>query len=366
MDKKEDSHSSLIVHKGVTQPPSINPHVLSRTVRKKRKKYSVDEYVTGILEQNTTILSQAITLVESSLPEHYEAAQHIIERCLPHSSNSIRIGITGVPGAGKSTFIESFGLHITGCGRRLAVLTIDPSSQQSKGSILGDKTRMEQLSVHPDVFIRPSPSTGALGGVARKTRETIILCEAAGFNTILVETVGVGQSETSVTSMVDFFLLLMLAGGGDELQGIKRGIMEMADLIAITKADGHNKLAADNARIAYENALHLFPKKASGWIPHVQACSALENTGIKDIWDSINDYIAITKQSGYFDQFRKEQSIVRLHDTISEYLNKSFYSHKEIKSMLPDLEKQLYEGTITSYKAAVKLLDKYFRRHTDE
>ena len=273
----------------------VNPEVFLQSGRRKRKKYSIDEFVAGILAGNRTILSQAITLVESSLPDHYEAAQAIIEKCLPYSSKSVRIGITGVPGAGKSTFIETFGIHITGEGRKLAVLTIDPSSEQTKGSILGDKTRMEMLSVHPNAYIRPSPTTGTLGGVARKTRETIILCEAAGFDTILVETVGVGQSETSVHSMVDFFLLLMLAGAGDELQGIKRGIMEMADLITITKADGANKLVAENARVLYQNALHFFPKKASGWEPHVHTCSAHMNTGIKEVWEIIMDISNLLK-----------------------------------------------------------------------
>lgn len=349
----------------IPQPPSINPDVLTKSGHKRRKKYSADEFVSGILAGNRTILSQAITLVESSLPEHYETAQVIIEKCLPFSSKSIRIGITGVPGAGKSTFIETFGLYITGEGRKLAVLTVDPSSQLSKGSILGDKTRMEQLSIHPGAFIRPSPATGALGGVARKTRETIILCEAAGFNTVLVETVGVGQSETEVHSMVDFFLLLMLAGGGDELQGIKRGIMEMADMIAITKADGANKLFAENTRVSFENALHLFPKKTSGWVPQVHTCSALANTGIKELWEIIIEYSAFTRNSGYFETFRKEQAVIRMHNTIIEYLNNSFYNHKEVRSLVPEIENQLYEGTITSYKAAIKLLDKYFKRHTE-
>ena len=366
MDNKREFKSSLKVHKGIPQPPSVNPDVLTKSGRKKRKKYSADEFVSGILSGNRTILSQAITLVESSLPEHYETAQAIIEKCLPFSARSTRIGITGVPGAGKSTFIETFGLHILSEGRKLAVLTIDPSSNRTKGSILGDKTRMEQLSIHPGAFIRPSPTTGTLGGVARKTRETIILCEAAGFDTILIETVGVGQSETSVHSMVDFFLLLMLAGAGDELQGIKRGIMEMADLIAITKADGANKQLAENARVSFQNALHLFPKKSSGWIPRVLTCSALTNTGIKELWEIIMEYITSTRNSGYFDVFRKEQAIITMHDTILEYLNKSFYNNKEVKLLVPEIERQLHEGTITSYKAAVKLLDKYFKRQTEK
>jgi LAO/AO transport system kinase len=365
MDKKSDFKSALQVKEGILQPPSINPAVMIKSGRRSRKKYSADEFVSGILSGDRTILSQAITLVESSLPEHYETAQTIIEKCLPFSAKSVRIGITGVPGAGKSTFIETFGLYITGTGRQLAVLTIDPSSEQTKGSILGDKTRMEQLSVHPRAFIRPSPTTGALGGVARKTRETIILCEAAGFDTILVETVGVGQSETSVHSIVDFFLLLMLAGAGDELQGIKRGIMEMADMIAITKADGANKIPAENARISYQNALHLFPKKQSGWVPQVHTCSARTNTGISEIWDIIMDYFKFTKNSGYFETFRKEQAVIRMHNTILEYLNNSFYNHEEIKALVPDIERQLHAGTITSYKAALKLLNKYFKKQTE-
>jgi len=360
MDNKREIKSSLKLHQGIPQPSSINPDVLKKSGRKRRKKYSADEFVSGILSGNRTILSQAITLIESSLPEHYDTAQIIIERCLPFSSKSIRIGITGVPGAGKSTFIETFGLHLTEEGRKLAVLTIDPSSEQTKGSILGDKTRMEQLSIHPGAFIRPTPSTGTLGGVARKTRETIILCEAAGFDTILVETVGVGQSETAVHSMVDFFLLLMLAGAGDELQGIKRGIMEMADLIAITKADGVNKLVAENARVLYQNTLPLFPKKASGWVPKVQICSALTNTGIKELWEIILEYFVFAKKSGYFETFRKEQAVVRMHNTIVECLNNSFYNHEEVKLLVPDIERKLYEGNMTSYKAALILLDKYF------
>jgi LAO/AO transport system kinase len=362
MDKKKEYKSALKVQEGIPQQPCINPDVFTKSGRKRRKKYSVDEYITGIRSGNRTILSQAITLVESSLPEHYDITQAIIEKCLPYSSKSIRIGITGVPGAGKSTFIETFGLHITGEGRKLAVLTIDPSSEQTKGSILGDKTRMEQLSIHPDAFIRPSPAAGTLGGVARKTREAIILCEAAGFDTILVETVGVGQSETVVHSMVDFFLLLMLAGAGDELQGIKRGITEMADLIVITKADGSNKLVAEGAKVSLRNALHLFPSKSSGWKPQVLTCSALSNTGITDLWEIIMEYIALTRESGYFEELRRQQAVISMHSTIIEYLNNSFYNQEDIKLHRSELERLLYEGSITSYKAANILLDKYFKR----
>jgi LAO/AO transport system kinase len=362
MAEKEGHHSALKVQEGIPMPPNINPALLAKTSRKRRRRYSVDEYVSGIISGNRTILSQAITMVESSLGEHYETAQAIIERCLPHSARSVRIGITGVPGAGKSTFIESLGLLITSEGRKLAVLTVDPSSEQTRGSILGDKTRMEFLSVHPNAFIRPSPSAGTLGGVARKTRETIILCEAAGFDTILVETVGVGQSETAVNTMVDFFLLLMLAGAGDELQGIKRGIMEMADMIAITKADGSNRFPAEAAMVSYRNALHLFPSKPSGWKPRVLTCSALEKTGIKELWDVIIEYSRNTKETGFFEQQRRQQAVIRMHDTIIDCLNSSFYSQEDVVKLRPDLEKQLYAGEITSYKAACILLDKYFRR----
>ena len=273
---------------------------MTKSLRKKRKKYSVDEFVKGVLSGNRTILSQAITMVESALPEHYDTAQKIIEKCLPFSSRSVRIGITGAPGAGKSTFIESFGLHLADSGKKIAVLAIDPSSINTKGSILGDKTRMERLSVNKNAFIRPSPSAGTLGGVARKTRESIILCEAAGFDTILVETVGVGQSEIAARSMVDFFLLLMLAGAGDEIQGIKRGIIEMADTIVITKADGKNKIAAENARITFQNALNLFPATHSGWKPLVLTCSAYENLGIREIWNLITDYVSLHRKDRVF------------------------------------------------------------------
>jgi LAO/AO transport system kinase len=362
IEEKDGHKTSLKIQEGVPQPPNINPGVLSVAVKKRKKRYSVNEYVAGILAGNRTILSQAITLIESALPEHYKTAQTIIEKCLPYSSKSVRIGITGIPGAGKSTFIESFGLYAAGIGKKLAVLAIDPSSKNTKGSILGDKTRMQELSIHPNAFIRPSPSAGTLGGVARKTRESIILCEAAGFDTILVETVGVGQSETAARSMVDFFLLLMLAGAGDEIQGIKRGIIEMADAVAITKADGSNKIMAENARVMFQNALNLFPRTQSGWKPLVLTCSAHEDTGISEIWNIVGDYVNYTRTTGYFDDIRKQQAVIRMHDTVSEYLSNSFYNNEEVKSLLSELEKELYQGTITSYKAAINLLNKYFKK----
>jgi LAO/AO transport system kinase len=363
MGKEKEKTGSLTVQEGVVQPPSINPEVLSRLRRTRRKKISVDEYVESILKGDRTVLSQAITLVESSLPEHYDTAQEVVERCLPASTRSVRIGITGVPGAGKSTFIDTFGTMLTRLyGRRLAVLAIDPSSQQSHGSIMGDKTRMGQLSTDPDAFIRPSPAAGTLGGVARKTRESIILCEAAGFDTIIIETVGVGQSETAAHSMVDFFLVLMLAGAGDELQGIKRGIMEMADTIAINKADGNNIQKAEMARMEYQNALRLFPLSQSKWSPRVLTCSALENTGMAEVWETIRDYVSHTKSNGYFWDRRREQAVTRMHETIIDSLKYSFYNHPEIIDLIPDLEKHLREGEITSYKPAAILLDKYFSR----
>ena len=362
MGKTDGYKSALYVQKGIVPLPSVNPDAVKKLGKNRKKKYSVDEYVEGILSGNRTILSQAITLSESSNHKNSEIAQLIIEKCLPYSAKSIRIGITGVPGAGKSTFIETFGKLITGKGRSLAVLAIDPSSEHTGGSILGDKTRMERLSTDPNAFIRPSPAAGTLGGVARKTGEAIILCEAAGFDTIIVETVGVGQSETAVSSMVDFFLLLMLAGAGDELQGIKRGIMEMADTIAITKADGSNRLVAEGAKIEFQSALHLFPPPHSGWMPNVFTCSSIENTGIEEIWESISRFITITKQSGYFDKRRKQQAIIRMHDTILENLKSSFYNSEEIKNMSSDVEKQVHEGTITSYRAAWDMLHKYFKK----
>ncbi len=361
MNREKGSTGALSVHKGVAQPPSINPDMMSRLRKSRRKRLSADDYIDGILRGDRTILSQAITLVESSLPEHYDVAQEVVEKCLPASSRSVRLGITGVPGAGKSTFIETFGTMLTSCyGRRLAVLAIDPSSQQSGGSIMGDKTRMERLSTDPDAFIRPSPSAGTLGGVARKTRESIILCEAAGFDTIIVETVGVGQSETAAHSMVDFFLVLMLAGAGDELQGIKRGIMEMADTIAITKTDGSNVQKAEIARIEYKNALHLFPQSPSKWTPRVLTCSSVENTGITEVWETVRDYVSLTKSNGWFWERRREQAVTRMHETIIDTLKYSFYSNPEVIALLPELEKKLREGEITSYKSASILLEKYF------
>jgi LAO/AO transport system kinase len=349
----------LKVNNGVEQPDQVNEHSIQKFLQKKRKLLPVDEYVAGILAGNITLLSKAVTLVESSKPEHQQIAQEVIARCLPHAGKSIRVGITGVPGVGKSTFIEALGKHITGLGGKLAVLAIDPSSERSKGSILGDKTRMEELSGDKNAYIRPSPSAGSLGGVARKTRESIVLCEAAGFDHIFIETVGVGQSETAVHSMSDFFLLLMLAGAGDELQGIKRGIMEMADLIAINKADGNNMGKAQMARRQYQNALHLFPKKDSNWEPQVLTCSALRKTGVAEIWQQVESYRKLTVENGYFSQRRNAQSTFWMHETIQEQMKRAFYHHPEMKEKIKEFEKQVLNSEISSFVAAGKLLEFY-------
>ncbi|MCC6182961.1 MAG: methylmalonyl Co-A mutase-associated GTPase MeaB [Bacteroidia bacterium] len=322
------------------------------------KSFQINEYVDGILTSNITYVGRAITLVESTKPEHQEQAQQIINQLLKHSVSSFRLGITGVPGVGKSTFIESFGLEVVNRGHKLAVLAIDPSSQKSKGSILGDKTRMEQLSIHPKAFIRPSPSAGSLGGVTRKTKESIIICEAAGFDYIIVETVGVGQSETAVHQLTDFFLLLMLAGAGDELQGIKRGIMEMADGMVITKADGSNIEKAKHAKTEYARALHLFPPTDSLWKPQVLTCSSTEQTGIKEVYDMIEKYKHHTLNNRFFEHKRTSQNVQWLHQTIHDELIERFYSNSKVKTELIKMEKQLLQQNVNPYQLAMDLLKK--------
>ncbi len=350
--------SALVISEGVEQPPVVNPNF--RRVR--RRELSVAQFVDGILARDISILSQAITLVESHNPAHYDRAQAIIEGCLPHAGRSVRIGITGVPGAGKSTFIEAVGGMVTAQGHRLAVLAIDPSSQRSGGSILGDKTRMESLTVNPDAFIRPSPSAGSLGGVARKTRESIVLCEAAGYDVIFVETVGVGQSETAVHSMVDLFMLLQIAGAGDELQGIKRGIMEMADLVAITKTDGTNVHRAELAKTQIASALRLFPMPASGWRPKVYTCSSTEGTGLAEVWGGIRELLDFIRANGYFDAHRREQNKYWMYGTIDERLREDFYHSPRIEPILQEYETKVLEGRLSSFTAAHELLDKYFKK----
>ncbi len=331
---------------------SINPNLHFQ----RRPTPSVSEYVEGILQGNRVVLSQAITLIESTRTEHQELSQQIIEQCLLHAGKSIRIGITGAPGVGKSTFIEAFGTKITEGGNQVAVLAIDPSSQMSHGSILGDKTRMFHLSTNEKAFIRPSPAGDSLGGVARKTRESIVLCEAAGFDVIIVETVGVGQSETAVHSMTDFFLLLLLPNAGDELQGIKRGIVERTDLIAVNKADGDNKKMANQAKAFYNNALHLLPMKESGWTPQAVTCSALSGLGIADIWHLINDYQRFTKENSFFYDNRKAQSHYWLTESIESALHHLFYKHPSVSAAFSEIERQVLEGEISSFRGAEMLI----------
>jgi LAO/AO transport system kinase len=316
-------------------------------------------YIKGILSSDISILSRAITLVESTKEEHQQLASQIIDGVIEKTGNSFRLGITGVPGVGKSTFIESFGLQMAERKNKVAILAIDPSSTKSKGSILGDKTRMEKLSVHPNVYIRPSPSSGTLGGVAQKTFETILLCEAAGYNFIIVETVGVGQSEITISGMTDFFLLLMLAGAGDELQGIKRGIMEMADAVMITKADGNNIQKAKNARNEYAHALHLFPPTESGWIPKVETCSSLNNEGITTFIDILEQYKNLVINNGYFEKKRQDQLKDWLHLSIAEKLKTEFYNSPKIKQELDKMEHSFSKNNINPYKLAAELISKW-------
>ncbi len=358
--KDKNKKSALNVQPGIEQPSSVNPILAKGMSKFKKGKMDADLLIEGIINGDRTFLSQGITLIESSLAGDKDIAKKIIQGCLPHSGNSLRIGITGVPGVGKSTFIESFGNYLIDKGKKVAVLAIDPSSKRSKGSILGDKTRMESLSIKKNAFIRPSASAGTLGGVARKTREAIILCEAAGFDIVLVETVGVGQSETAVAQIVDFFLLLMLAGGGDELQGIKRGIMEMADLIIINKADGDNIRKAELAKREYENALHLFPALENDWVPKVQTASSLNSQGIDDIWHTINSYLSLTKENGFFTDKRSEQSGEILMESIESKLLDSFFGREEIKNQLEKVKNEIKSGSLNPYDAAEDLLSVYF------
>lgn len=330
-------------------------------IRKKAKVYTAEELIEGIFSGNFTALSKAITLCESQKPQDRKLASEIVSACMHKKSDTIRLGITGVPGVGKSTFIESFGLHlIQKENKKVAVLAVDPSSKRTKGSILGDKTRMNELSIHPQAFIRPSPSSGSLGGVAHASRESIILCEAAGFDVIIVETVGVGQSETEVRQMTDFFLLLMLAGAGDELQGIKRGIMEMADGLLINKADGENLKAAKVAKREYQNALHLFPQAKSNWVTQVGVCSALEHQHMDKAWKMICEYISHCKSNNYFYENRKEQLYAWYQKSIEDLLHQKLFENDKIKSNYQELGDEVSRGNLSPFKAASKLLDEFF------
>lgn len=360
-DKKK--HPSALIEKAGINPPEMISKAAVENIQQFRKKQQTSgELVKGILSGDITALSRAITLVESTNISHLEKANEVVNTCLPHAGKSVRIGITGVPGVGKSTFIEAFGKMLTGLGNKVAVLAVDPSSTISHGSILGDKTRMEELVKDNNAYIRPSASGETLGGVARKTRETITLCEAFGFDIIIIETVGVGQSETAVHSMVDFFLLLKIAGAGDELQGIKRGIMEMADAIVINKADGDNIKKAKLAKTEFNRALHLFPAKKSGWTPTTATCSAINQEGITAIWKTIGQFLKLTKGNGYFDEKRKEQNQYWLLETIDEQLKLNFYNHPEIRELLEENKKAVQNDEISPFVAATILLEKYFKK----
>lgn len=357
MDKKKKSTStSPKVVKGVDQPALINEVAAQALIRKKRQRQSASDYAHKILSKDRVALGQAITIIESTRSSDQVLAQEIIDACLPHAGNSMRIGITGSPGVGKSTFVEAFGVTIIEQGQRVAALAIDPSSQLSRGSILGDKTRMEQLSSIENAFIRPSPAGTSLGGVARKTRESIILCEAAGFNTIIIETVGVGQSEIAVHSMVDLFLLLIAPGGGDELQGIKRGIVEMADIVLVNKSDGDRQALARQTRLDYKNALHLFPAKESNWIPKVLNCSALHKENILDVWKTVQLYEQQTKENDYFEQHRKTQAQYWLFESIEHHLKKQFYENTAVKKQLEVVQQRVIDGQLSPFKGAELLL----------
>ena len=352
-----NKNTALSKSQGTNSNPSISTKSAERIKELRKKKINPKQLVKDITNGNKTALSRAITLIESRQIKHASAINTIIEGCLPYANNSLRVGITGVPGVGKSTFIEVLGNYLILQNKKVAVLAIDPSSSISHGSILGDKTRMEELVKQENAFIRPTASGDSLGGVAQKTRESIILCEAAGFDVILIETVGVGQSETMVHSMTDFFLLLKLAGAGDELQGIKRGIMEMADAIVINKADGKNKKSAQQAKSEFRKALHLYPTTESGWQPKVKLASALHQQGIEDIWKMVTAYENSTKENKYFLHKRKEQNKFWLLQTINEKLKANFYQQPEIKEKLKQQLKAIENNETTPFVAAKFLLD---------
>jgi LAO/AO transport system kinase len=362
LENRKAKHSALHEKDGISPPEMISQNALEQIQKFRKKQPSSQELIDGILNGSISALSRAITLVESTNVDHLTKANEVINACLPHANKSVRLGITGVPGVGKSTFIEAFGKHLTGLGKKVAVLAVDPSSTISHGSILGDKTRMEELVKDVNAYIRPSASGETLGGVARKTRETITLCEAAGFDTILIETVGVGQSETAVHSMVDFFLLLKISGAGDELQGIKRGIMEMADAIVINKADGDNIKKANLAKAEFSRALHLFPAKKSGWTPTTSTCSAITHEGISEVWETILKFMELTKGNNYFFDKRKEQNQYWMLETINEQLKTNFYNHPEIQNLLDSTKKAVQNDKISPFAAAQLLLEKYFKK----
>ncbi|MEH7272597.1 methylmalonyl Co-A mutase-associated GTPase MeaB [Neobacillus vireti] len=355
-DPNEPEKFSSVIRKGQElkgQPASTEKNIIFK--KRSSKEPAVEELVAGVLSGNRGQLARAITLVESNAEQHFVKAQELLQKLLSHSGNAIRIGITGVPGAGKSTFIEAFGTYLCNLGLQVAVLAIDPSSSLSGGSILGDKTRMEQLSRNPRAFIRPSPTAGKLGGVHRKTREAMLICEAAGFDVILIETVGVGQSEVIIRDMVDFFMLLVLTGAGDELQGMKKGIMELADAVLIHKADGDNKIKAEQTRKEYSRILHFLQPATKGWSSKAYTCSSLTGEGIREVWEVIKDFECKGKSSGVFADRRKGQQREWIYSLITDQLHYSFFHHPEVKLKLPKLENEVMAGKKTA-ATAVEIL----------
>ncbi len=348
------SEFASFVMKGVDGPTAI-----SNRGRKKRRQLSVDDYVNGVLEQNRTILARAITLIESNADVHREMGQEVLQHLLPHAGNSTRLGITGVPGAGKSTFVENLGVRLCEQGHKVAVLAVDPSSSLSGGSILGDKTRMEKLSRDKRAFIRPSPTSGALGGVAEKSRSTIVLCEAAGYDTILVETVGVGQNETTVRQMVDCFLLLTIAGAGDDLQGIKKGVVELADIFAVNKADGNNKLRAQRARSEMKTVLHYLTPYTPEWTIPAMTCSAFTGEGVDKVWETVEKFYEHLRKTGYLESRRAQQNVNWMHEMMIQNLKHRFLHHEKVASKLSDLEHKVANGKLPAYSAAKTLLAEF-------
>lgn len=345
--------------------PGLDPESVNAPKVKlaKRKKLSIDDYYNGIINKDITVLSKAITLIESNAPEHILSAQEVLKKILPHTGKAVRIGISGPPGAGKSTTIEALGCYLCKQGLRVAVLAIDPSSTLTKGSILGDKTRMELLSREKNAYIRPSPSAGTLGGVARKTRETILACEAAGYDVILIETIGVGQSEITVRSMVDFFLLILIPGSGDELQGIKKGVVEISDMIAINKADGENIQYANRTKVQYKQALSMLQDATPGWGTKVMTFSALDpkNLGVSSIWTEINNFMEIVKNNGIFYKRRQEQTINWVFSMVEEEIKSRFYNTPAIATIIPDIKQEVLSGDMTPTTAVNKLLSIYYK-----